>query len=431
MRRERFRNWAGTVEAAPRQWLRPIDERELSEQIARAAAAGQRVKAVGSGHSWNDIAAGDDVLVSVDRLARLEQVDRERGTILVGAGLKLRHLNDQIAALDLALPIVGSIAEQTLAGVVSTATHGSSLRHGNLSSLVVGVRLVDGEGRLHRIDERDPRLPAVRVGLGALGILTAIELRVERGFRLTETVEAMRFDHACARLVEIARSAEYVKLWWLPSSRRLLVYRHERTNRPANVGRRARWIEQRLMHDVLFEALLRLGGRFPPLVAPVGRLVTEAFARVRPRTDRADRALRVPMPPVHRETEYSVALERGAELLEGTRRLIERLRLRVDFPVEVRFGPADDAWLSPSYGRDSCHVGAYMARAPGAQAYFDGFEELARSLEGRPHWGKEHRAEPTVLRKIYPRFDDWVAVRRQLDPHGRFRNAWLDRTVGT
>lgn len=419
-------NWSRTQRCEPKRVARPRSEAELLALVQGARAAGEQLKVIGAGHSWSDIAMSESVLVSLDAMQGLVELDEAREVARVQAGTRLHRLNEELAARGYGLSIVGSVTAQSLAGVMSTGTHGSSLSHGNLSSLVVGLRLVTGAGELLVLDEGDPRLAAARVGLGALGIITEVTIRVEARFWLRETTEALPFEAALEQLPAIARSAEYVKLWWLPHTDAVMVFRYARSE-PGRSSSLVRWLDTYLINKLVFPALLWLGARLTGLVPPLNRAIARTYLSRKPRTDRADLILSLAMPPRHRETEYALPLPRAAEALASLRARIEALGIRVNFIQELRFVKGDDAWMSPAGGEDTAQLGAYMAAAPGLDELFAGFEADMKALGARPHWGKEFRATPEEIRAMYPRTEEFVALAEQLDPEGVLANAFLRR----
>ncbi|PRQ08737.1 D-arabinono-1,4-lactone oxidase [Enhygromyxa salina] len=426
----RFYNWARTEHCTPASFQRPSSEEELVAIIREARRANKQIKVIGARHSWSDIAmpcVADCVLVSLDNMQALLEVDPARGRVRAQAGIRLHRLNDELATRGLALSIVGSVVEQSLAGVVSTGTHGSSLVHGNIPSFVVGLRVITGTGEVLDIAEHDPLLPAARVGLGGLGIITQVSVRVEPRFQLRETTQTVSFAAALANMQALARSAEYVKLWWLPHTDTVMVFRCERTEAAGEPSKLLAWIDRIIINKLVFPLVLGLGRVIPRLIPPSNRLVARTYLDRAPRVGRADRILSLAMPPRHRETEYAVPLEHAAEALRQTRALIERSGVRVNFITELRFVKGDDAWMSPASGRDSCQLGAYMAAAPGLAGYFEAFEAAMRALDGRPHWGKEFRATPEDIVRMYPKAEAFAAKLRELDPDGVFHGRLLTR----
>ena len=413
-------NWSRTVVSTPSVWHTPTSEDEIVALVR--GAAGQRVRVVGGGHSWSAIAMPEQIAVTLDSYAGI--IAREPTRVTVRAGMRLRALNEALAATGQALPIVGSIAEQSIAGAIATGTHGSSLVHGNLASLVERMRVIDGRGRVHDLVE-----PGPRVHLGALGIVSEVTLRIEPAFRLAETVEGIRIEKLAGALEAIATSAEYCKVWWMPHTPFAHVFRYERTSdepsrKPDPI--KQRWLDEKIMHRWLFPALLQLGhvGR---LSLPISRLVAKGFMQPR-RVGISTLMLSTPMPLRHRETEAALPMTRAPEAVERLVRMIDRDHLIVNMPVEIRFVRGDDAWMSPAQGADTCQIGAYCYGAR-ATPYFAAFWREMRAINARPHWGKELDHTADEVAALWPMLPAFRALRAELDPDGLFASAFHTRTL--
>jgi FAD/FMN-containing dehydrogenase len=289
--------------------------------------------------------------------------------------------------------------------------------------------MIDGRGELHELTRDDPRLDGARVHLGALGIVTQVTLRIAPAFQLAETVETVPIGDVPAALAAIARSAEYVKVWWMPHTPLASVFRYARTDEPTSLRPdpvRQRRLDDNL-HRWLFPALLRLG-RVRPLVAPISRAVARSFPRPR-RVGPSALMLSTPMPARHRETEAALPLDRAGEALDRVVHSIDRDRLRVNFPIEVRFVRADGGWLSPAHGVDTCQLGAYC-HGPSSDPYFAAFWRDMRELGARPHWGKELDHTADEVRAAWPLAGKFAELRDQLDPDRVFASAFLTRVLG-
>jgi FAD/FMN-containing dehydrogenase len=428
----RFVNWAGTVASRPATWHLPADEGELVAVIREAAARGQRVRVVGAGHSWSAIAAPEDGALAVS-LARVASIDVAGDRVIVGAGARLCDVNAALAARGLALPIVGSIARQAIAGAIATGTHGSSLVHGNLSSLVLGVRLIDGRGRVHELGPDDARLDGARVHLGALGALTRVTLRAVPAFSLRETIESVPIADACARAASIARSAEYVKIWWLPHTPLAQILRYERTElsptrRPSAAT--ARWIDERIVHGVVLPRVFALHARRPAWIPGWNRAIARVYLDRKPMIGPSPLLLSTPMPARHRETEAAVPLARAGDALAAQARVVDEERVRVGFIAELRFVRGDTGWLSPAHGGDVAQLGAYAPETAETDRYFAGFWRAMRALGGRPHWGKELDHGADEIRARWPDAARFAALRDELDPARTFGGPWHARVLG-
>lgn len=438
-----FHNWGRTASCEPHAFVQPRDEDELRALLQKAQRESRTVKVVGAGHSWSDIACTDGYQVNLDHMSRVISVDHGRRRVTVQAGIRLRDLTLELARHRLSLPVLGSILAQSIAGAISTGTHGSAPRHGNLPSRIVALRIMLADGSVRDLDESQPDLlAACRVSLGALGIITRVTLSCVPSFALRELAAPMDFDEAAASLETLVDSAPYVKLWWLPHTPLCQIYRCHPSDVSVPAGhppartRLGQWIDEELINARVFHVLLRYSATVPHHIAGMNRLVRSVYFRKSDRTGPSTVLLPVAMPPRHRETEYAIPIRHAQAALRKLRELIDgvpgdvRPRLRVNFPAELRFVAADDAWLSPMYGTPGqiyCCVGAYTADSPDRDRYFGEFEAYVQSLGGRPHWGKQFTATGRYLQRIYPKWHDFAALRRDWDPRGRFLNPYLRR----
>ena len=427
-----FRNWAGNQVCLPAARHRPRTVAEVCDLVAAAAQRGQRVKVVGAGHSFTDIACTDGLLLSLDALDRVEHVDAERGRVTVQAGIRLHQLNDRLAEVGLALPNLGDIAYQSIAGATQTATHGTGRSYANLATSIVGMELVTGSGEVVRCDEghRSDLLRVARVGLGALGVVTRVTLQCVPAFDLhaTETLEP--FSDLLDDLPAFFDSADHAELLWMPGARRCQVKRNNRTTEPRRPATRREYVRDKLIAENLsFGALCRIGRRFPTAVAPVAKLLPGG---VGPRdvVDRSDRIFTSPRYVRFYEMEYGVPFDALPEVLRRVAALVRQLGQPVLFPIEVRASAADDIALSTGYGRASGWVACHVYQGMPYDSYFQGVERIMDDYEGRPHWGKLHFQDSRTLRPRYPEWDAFRAARAELDPAGTFANTYLDRVLG-
>lgn len=429
----RFVNWGRNHACTPLSVAMPATERELEALMERARAAGEPLKVVGAGHSWSDVACTQGHHVSLDRMQGVLDVDPQRQRVTVQAGIRLHQLIARLAELGLALQNLGSVTQQSIAGAFSTGTHGSGLRFGCLATQVVGMRMLGGDGQWRYLSaDATPELfAAAGVNLGLLGVITEVTLQAEALYDLEEHVYALPFDEALGQMLSLVKAHEHVKLWWMPHTDQIQVFTYDRTTRPRSWPSAGRYLEEQVLNRWGFAALLDIGRRYPSIIPSTNRMVASGYMRSMRRVDRGDRLLSLPMPPVHREMEYGVPLERAPEMIRRVRRMIDHHDLRVNFPLEIRFVAADGYLLSPAYGRESCQVGAYIGEGADRARYFNLFEQLALDHGGRPHWGKEFSLRRGQLAAAFPRFADFERVRRGLDPDGLFLNEFARRAFAS
>jgi L-gulonolactone oxidase len=426
-----WRNWAGSQLCAPSSVRRPVEESSLVRIVEEAASRGERVKAVGSGHSFSAIALTEGCLVDLTRYAAVLASDLERGAVTVQSGIRLSRLSEELHRRGLALPNLGDIAYQSVAGAISTATHGTGVRLGNLSTLVTGLRMVSGKGELVEcsVSSQPDLLRVARVGLGALGLISTVTLSCVPRFRLRAVERVERLDAVLEGLDEAVRENEHFELFWIPHTGFALTKRNNRTEAPLAPRSPLRELTQDvLVGNLVFGALCRLGRLNPSWIPRLPRWMPST-GQV-DYVDRSDRVFTSPRLVRFVEMEYAIPREAAAEAVRGVRRFVEESGQLVSFPVEVRFVAADDIPLSPAYGRESAFVAVHVYRGMPYEEYFRGVERIMRDFEGRPHWGKIHFQSAETLARLYPEWDRFQEARARLDPAGRFSNSHLDRVLG-
>jgi L-gulono-1,4-lactone dehydrogenase len=428
----RWRNWTGDERCTPAALVRPTSDDELSAALAAARTRGSRVRAVGSGHSFSDIACSEGTLVSLQRMADVLDVDPASGLVRVQAGIAIRELSRRLDGHGLAMENLGDIDVQSIAGAISTATHGTGARLGNISSQVVALKLVLADGSTVECDaEREPEaFRAARVGLGALGIVAEVTLRCVPAFTLRGIDEPAPLQTTLERFEELALGNDHFEFFAFPYAEVALTRTNNRTDEPARRrGRLSAWANDVLLTNHAFGMFCRVGRRLPGAIPQINRLVT----RLAGRSERVERSASIFASPRlvrFTEMEYALPRERTPEAVRRVLELIERRGLAVPFPVEVRSAAGDDAFLSTAAGRETGYVAVHMFRGMEWRTYFEAVEAIMAELDGRPHWGKRHFQTAATLRGRYPEWERFHAVRARLDPTGAFTNAWTDRVLG-
>ncbi|MGZ9933893.1 D-arabinono-1,4-lactone oxidase [Streptomyces sp. NC-S4] len=430
--RTAWHNWAGNVTATPVRTVTPASVGELQEAVRRAAEDGLRVKAVGTGHSFTAAAATDGVLVRPQALAGIRSVDRAAGTVTVAAGTALKDLNRALAREGLSLTNMGDIMEQTVSGATSTGTHGTGRDSASIAAQIRGLELVTADGRLLTCSEKEnPEVfAAARVGIGALGIVTAITFAVEPLFFLTAREEPMGFDRVTAEFEEHFAENEHFEFYWFPHTGNCNTKRNNRSQGPAAPpGRVSAWVEDELLSNGLFQAVNSLGRAVPATIPSIARVASRALS-ARTYTDIPYKVFTSPRRVRFVEMEYALPREQVVGALRELRAMVDRSGLRISFPVEVRTAPADDITLSTASGRDTAYIAVHMYKGTPYQAYFTAAERIFTAHGGRPHWGKVHTRDAGYFAEVYPRFGEFTALRDRLDPDRVFGNDYLRRVLG-
>ncbi|MEV6207616.1 D-arabinono-1,4-lactone oxidase [Kitasatospora sp. NPDC051914] len=426
-------NWAGNQTARPARTVAPGSAEEIADTVRRAAERGQRVKAVGSGHSFTAIASsGDAVLVRPDALTAVRSLDREAGTVTVEAGLPLARLNRLLAAAGLSLTNMGDIEVQTVAGATSTGTHGTGRDSGSLAAQIRAVEIVLADGSIQQCSptENPELFRGARLGLGALGVVSALTFAVEPAFLLTAHEKPMPFGAVVDGFEDLAAVNEHFEFYWFPHTDLCTTKRNNRTTGPAApLPRFKAWLDDDFLSNTVWEGACRIGRRFPAAIPAIAQVAGRAWSE-RTYTDTAYKVFTSPRRVRFIEMEYAVPREAATTVLRELKALVERSDWRISFPVEVRVAPADDLWLSTASGRDSVYIAVHLYRGTAESGYFTEVERLMTAHQGRPHWGKLHTRDAEYLAGVYPHFGDFTALREKVDPDRVFTNDYLRRVLG-
>jgi L-gulono-1,4-lactone dehydrogenase len=424
----RWRNWGRNQQAVAVDVLTPGSVDEVSAIVKAASGSGRRVKVVGSGHSFTGIAVADDQRLQLHRLAGLIAIDGN--LVTVAAGMPMYALNAVLATHGLAVPNLGDIDAQTVAGAISTGTHGTGAAHSTLASCVEAVTVVTGTGHILHLDSSSEMFPAARLGIGALGILVEVTLRCVEAFTLLADERPMPLAEVLAGLDEQIAVNDHVEFYWYPYTDRAQLKRNNAVQTSHLPLTRFRgWLDDEFLPNSVFQAACRLGRTLPAAVPAVSAIAARALT-ARTYTGRSDQVFCTPRRVRFTEMEYEVPRAAMPEVLAALPGIIDRLPFKVQFPVEVRFTGPDDVWLSHGYGRESAYIAVHQFTGSAFEPYFRAVEAVCEPLGGRPHWGKLHYRDADSLRKVYPKFDDFLGVRERLDPARVFTNGYLDRVLG-
>jgi L-gulonolactone oxidase len=430
-----WQNWGGNQQARPRAIETPRDVEEIALLVKRAAGDGQRVKAVGAGHSFTAAAATDGTLLRLDRLSGLVSADVGSGLVTVRGGTRLYDLHGILADVGLAMSNLGDIDRQTITGATSTGTHGTGARLGGLATQIRGLEMVVGDGSVITCsaDERPDVFSAARVGLGALGIVTAVTLQCEPAFALQAEERPMPLQQVMDELDDLVEENEHFEFYWFPHTDVALTKRNNRLapgepTRPLKPWRE--WLEDEFLANTVFNATSALAKRRPSVTPRLNRMAARSLG-ARTFSAPSYEVFTSPRRVRFVEMEYAVPRASLRDAIRSVQQVIEREGLLVSFPIEVRAAAGDDIPLSTAQGRETGYVAIHRYRGEPFEPYFRVVEKEMMNLGGRPHWGKMHWRAHDDLRPAYPCFDDFVAVRDELDPGRVFANTYLETVLGS
>ena len=426
-----WRNWAGNQKASPLSIDAPRSVAELAALVASASEQGQKVKAVGSGHSFTSAAATNGRMIRLENLSGILHVDRATCRVTVGAGTRLSELNTLLDAEGLALANLGDIAYQTVAGAISTSTHGTGKALTGLAGQVVAMKLVNGLGEIIECSQSvNPLIfDVARVSVGALGVITEYTLQAVPSFRLRALEQPMRLDEVLENAHDLASTNDHFEFFWIPHTKWALTKRNNRTEDELQPLPRVKgWIEKTFMENYAFGAVCRIGRARPSLIPRLATALPSSGSR-----EYVDQSFKIfASPRIVRfyEMEHALPVEALVPALKEIRAMVDRKGYLLNFPVEVRVTKGDDVPLSTAYGRDSAYIAVHVYKGMECQPFFRDVEDILRAYDARPHWGKMHYREADELSKLYPRWDEFITLRNQLDPQRTFSNAYSDTVFG-
>lgn len=427
-------NWAGIQTASDVRIERPRSSEEVAATVRSAAERGQRVKAVGSGHSFTAIARPEDVQLDLADLDSLVSADRESGLVTVGAGTPLKRLNNLLAGVGLAMTNLGDIDAQTIAGAISTGTHGTGEKFGGLSTQVVGLEMVMADGSLVTCSatERAELWSAARVGLGALGVITRVTLRCVPLFSLRAEEGPMTLDELLDRFDELAATFDHFEAYWFPHTRSTLTKCNTRLHLAEGLDRLPvwkEWLDDEFLSNRVFGWTVEMGKRRPSWIPALNRIASRALGS-RSFTDLSYKVFTSPRRVRFREMELAIPRPAAVQAIREVVDAVERSGMTIGFPVELRVSAADDIPLSTASGRDSAYLAFHVPASVNHEPYFRLVARVLDAYGARPHWGKLHEMDAELLRTRYPRFDEFVRLRQEVDPSGVFSNGYIDRVLG-
>jgi xylitol oxidase len=390
-------NWAGNISFGARRLHRPATVAELQ---AIVTAAG-RIRALGTGHSFNRLA--DSPGDQISPLGLAPTMDIVGSTVRVSAAVRYGELSAFLQSHGYALRNLASLPHISVAGAISTGTHGSGTHNGSLSTSVTALEIVTASGDLLRLDRTDPRFPGAVVSLGALGIIVAVTLEIVPAFEVAQQVyEHVPRDEALAAL-----------------------------DRAYSVSLFTNWADGDI-DQVWVKAISPFEWDRAPADGPRHMLSTMPAANVTeqggvpgPWHERLPHFRRdfTPSAGDELQSEYFVQRCSLADAMAALDPISSRIAAVVQ-TSEIRTIAADDLWLSPFYGRDTAAIHfTWVLDTDAVLPVLDLIEEQLAPFDFRPHWGKLYRANPAAR---YARLPEFAALAAELDPDGKFRNDYLD-----
>ena len=412
-----WRNWSGFQTSQPQYILKPNNIEEL-QQIVRE---NDQIRVAGASHSFTPLVQTNATLLSLDYIAGVENIDQERcvGTVL--AGTRLFNLDQYLQPFHQSLMQQGDIDQQSLAGAVSTGTHGTGENLYCISGYVQHFELLTAAGELLQCspDENPEIFAAGRVSLGALGILTKITMQNKPRYKLKEHVELCSVQEMFANIHQWKKEHRHIECFVFAHNEKLMLKTLDFSEEDIQ-PRTEPWPSE----DSLLTMCSELTKAFPSANPHLQKLLS-VFVKPTTFVDWSSRIFPTPRNTRFNEMEYQIPVNQGLACLEEVVAVMRKHKVQTFFPLEFRFVKGDDIWLSPFYQQDSISISVHQYYKQDPQALFNVIEPVLQKYQGRPHWGKMHNMNYLQLRKLYPKWDEFMRLREQLDPKQKFLNPYL------
>ncbi|MDB5225997.1 MAG: hypothetical protein JWN78_190 [Bacteroidota bacterium] len=419
-----FKNWAKNVRFKAPFFTQPETEQEIIDLIKQH----QKIRVVGSGHSWSALCESEGLLMNLEKYNKVLELNKPAKTIKVQAGIKLHQLNILLDKEGMALSILGSIAKQTIAGAISTGTHGSGIRFQSLASQIIEFSLIKANGEKIILKKGDENFNAA-ISLGCLGVISEVTLQVTDAFNLHDKTYVAKFSEVINNIDEYL-AHDHFKLWWFPPCDEVVIYTYKRTDVKRNDSRLRQILNDEILSVWAYRMLVKVGNLVNKWRNPINRFLTSQMKGPLDRIEKSFMVFNVPEPPKHRETEWAFDVKDAKELLTAYQQLFTGSHFTFNFIQEIRFTKGDDFWLSECFERDTLWIGAYNHEDKQWNEILNSFEVFAQKHNGRPHWGKEFTVRKNYLEKNYPKYAAFIELRKQFDPEGKFLNRLTSELFG-
>lgn len=426
-----WHNWSSSVKSAPRDIVKPASLETLAQLIGRYAKEGRRVRVVGAGHSFTPLVQTNDVLISLDNMQGIVSLDALKSQVTIWGGTKLHTLGNDLLAKGLAQENLGDIDVQSIAGAISTGTHGTGTRFGTLSTQIVGLTLVTANGEiLECSEELHPEVfKAAQTSFGTLGIIAKVTLRVVPAKRLHYVARRESLSSVLANLERYKQENSHFEFFWFPYTDSVQAKFINETDEPVTGNTFFSMLNKVVLENWLYWVISEMCRIAPSFCKTACNISATSIASI-DEINYSHRLFATPRMVKFQEMEYNLPAEHLAEVLQQVNASIKEHNTNVHFPVEVRFAKGDDIWLSPAYQRDSAYIAIHMYKGMPYTEYFRHAEAIYQNYQGRPHWGKMHTLDHHTFEQRYPRWPDFLRVRQQLDPQGMFLNDYLHEMLG-
>lgn len=412
-------NWSGFQQAHPQHILHPDNVLELQSIVQ----SHPKIRVVGAGHSFTPLVCTDATLVSLNQISGVASSDTAHSRCSLYAGTRLYNLDQYLEPINQALMNQGDIDQQSLAGAVSTGTHGTGADLYCISAYVEDFELLTASGEILNCSrtENPEIFAAGRVSLGSLGILTKITMQNRPRFKLKEHIQLCTVEDMMQFIQQWKHQHRHIECFVFSHAEKLMLKTLEETDEYLQPRK-----ESYPSEDTLLTVCSELIKNVPSLNPYVQKLLG-TFVKPTTAVDWSSKIFPTVRNTKFNEMEYQIPVDDGLDCLEEVLAALRQYKVATFFPLEFRFVKGDDIWISPFYQQDSISISVHQYHKQDPRLIFDIVEPIFQKYKGRPHWGKMHSMTAMQLRSLYPKWDDFLTLRQHLDPEHKFLNPYLEQ----
>ncbi|WP_417264861.1 D-arabinono-1,4-lactone oxidase [Brumimicrobium sp.] len=432
MTKNHRKNWAENVEWTPNQIAFPSTELDIQNLVLKAANDRNKIRVIGTGHSFTELCKTEQILLSLDEYQGLVSVDKKKCQVTVKGGTKLKLLGELLWKEGLAMENLGDIDAQSIAGTICTGTHGTGTDFGTISTQIIALRLINGKGEIKSCSptENPELFKAAQVSLGVLGVITEITLQCVPSYKLLVTNRKEELEEVMSSISERNRQNRNFEYYWFPYTQTVWT----KTTNIAESGEPDKdtylnYASELFLENYTFKALCAFAKTFPSKNKMVSKIVAKAVPTMK-KLNYSHRVYATMRLVKFTEMEYNVPAEAYQDVMKEIVQLVNSEKFAIHFPIESRWVKADDIYMSPAYGRDSAYIACHVYNKKDNTEYFKALEAIFRAYGGRPHWGKSHTLTQQDVIDLYPKYPEFNKIRKEQDPDGIFTSPYIKQLIG-
>lgn len=419
-------NWSGLERWTPSFCHYPESIEAVQNIINQAREQKKKVRTIGSGHSFTALCKTNDFLISLDKFQGVISIDKNNLTATVRAGTRLYKLNEILHENGLAMPNMGDINQQSIAGAIGTGTHGTGVNFGNISTQVLAITFVNGKGEIIHCSETENKeiFKAAQVSLGCLGVIVEITLQCVPTYKLEMIIDKARIEDTIDNIEVLNSENRNFEFYWFPHTEYVMTKTVNLSDEAPNGDSLVNYFHEMYVENYGFKLLCELGNTFSSKADTVSNIVAKVSGYNK-KVDYSYKVFSTERIVKFNEMEYNIPIDAYKEAKRAVMKWINKHNKNIMFPVENRFVQGDDIYMSPAYKRDSAYIAFHVYSKKEFKQYFKEIERIMLDYDGRPHWGKLNQLNPEIIRDSYPMFNKFLSIRNEQDPDNVFVSTYI------